>query len=145
MREGAFIDAPSLAPYVLPGPGGGGRRLVGRVGRGIRRLRDHDDALALESELGDGFLGERLGGDDHVGRALYGEMAQAQVDATTAQTLTEAGARAELMDRDDHRAWAVQHRALHRGCVKHVICLAGTMRLDDLCAACADRVAQRFE
>jgi hypothetical protein len=80
-----------------------------------------------------------------VGRALHREIAQAQVDAAATQTLAEAGARAELVDRDDHRAGAVQHRALHRGRVKHVVCLAGAMRLDDLGTARADRVTERFE
>ena len=111
---------------------------------GIRRLRDHDHAIALEPELGDGFLGERLGGDDHVGRALHREMAQAQVDTATAQSLAEARAGAELVDRDDHRAGAVQHRALHPGRVEHVVCLTGTVRLDDLSMG-GNRVAQRVE
>jgi hypothetical protein len=100
--------------------------------------------LALESELGDGFVGERLGPNNHVGRALHREMAQAQMDPATAQAFARAGERAELMDGHDHRARAVQHRALHPGCVKHVVCLAGAMRLDDL-SACADRVAQRAQ
>lgn len=63
--------------------------------------------LAFESELGDGFVGERLGADDHVGRALHREMSQAQVDTATAQSLAEAGERAELVDGHDHRARAV--------------------------------------
>ena len=110
----------------------------------IWRLRDHDHTLALESELGDGFVGERLGGNDHVSRSLHREMAQAQVDTATAQSLAEAGERAELVDRHDHRTGAVQHRALHPGCVKYVVCLAGAVRLDDLSArgAC---VTQRAE
>jgi hypothetical protein len=44
---------------------------------GIGRLRDHDHVLTLESELGDGLMGEHLGGDDHVGCTLHREMAQA--------------------------------------------------------------------
>ena len=87
---------------------------------GIGRLRDYDHTLVLESEFGDGFMGERLGGNDHMGRALHREMAQTQVDTATAQSLAEAGERAELVDGHDHRARAVQHRALHPGRMKHV-------------------------
>jgi len=99
---------------------------------------------ALESKLGDGFVGERLGGNDYVGCALHREMAQAQVDTAPAQSLAETGERAELVDGHDHRARAMQHRALHPGRVKHVVCLTGAMRLDDLSARGA-RVAQRVE
>lgn len=96
--------------------------------------------LALESELGDGFVGQRLGGNDHVGRALNREMAQAQVDTTTAQSLAQASKPSEFVDGHDHWAWAVQHRSLHPRRVEHVG-LAGAMRLDDLSAGLA-RVAQ---
>jgi len=96
--------------------------------------------LALESELGDGFVGERLGGNDHVGCARHREMAQAQMDAATAQSLAGAGERAELVDGHNHRTRAVQHRALHPGCVKHVR-PARTVRLNDL-STCRAGVTQ---
>jgi len=50
------------------------RGLAGHVVCEIGCLRDHDHTLALESELGDGFVGEHLRGDDHMGRALNREM-----------------------------------------------------------------------
>jgi hypothetical protein len=145
LGEGAFVDAPGLASDILPGPRGRSwRELISPDVQGVRCLRDHDHTVALESELGDGFVGERLGGNDYMSRALHREMTQAQMNTATAQSLAEAGACAELVDGHDHWTGAVQHRALHPGCVKHVVCLTGSMCLDDLSAR-GNRVAQRVE
>jgi hypothetical protein len=110
---------------------------------GVWRRWDHDHALVLEAELGGGFVGQRLGGDDHVRRALQREVTQAQVHAAGAQTLAAAGERVEVVDRHDHRARAVQHRALQPRRVKH-LGAAGTMGLEDLVIALAGDVAQRL-
>ena len=70
-------------------------------------------------------------------------LAQSRAHAR-AQMLAAPLLRCHVVDRDDHRTGAVQHRALHPGCMKYVVCLAGAMRLDDL-SALGIRVAQRIE
>lgn len=119
-------------------------RGLASIGRRIGCLWDHDHVLAFESEFGDGFVSEQLGGNDHMGCALHREMAQAQVHPPAAQALARAGECVEVVDSHDHRTGAAQHRALHPWRVIHVIDLTRTVGLDDL-PACARGVAQRTQ
>jgi hypothetical protein len=114
-----------------------------RVGdRGVRRLRDHEHTLAIESKVGDRFAGNGLGGNDHVCRALEREVAQMQVHAATAQALAAAGERTDVVDGHDHWAGAVQHGPLDPRRVED-LGPARTVGLQDL-VALAGRVAQRL-
>jgi len=105
----------------------------------VRRLRDHHDLLARQAQVRERVARDRLGGDDHTRRALHREVAQAQAQAT-AQVLAAALERRQVVDRDDHRARAVQHRSVHPRRVEHVRAARArerrrTVRLDDLIAS----------
>ncbi len=96
----------------------------------------------------DRVVGDRLGRHDHPHRTLHREVAQAQAQAR-AQVLAAALQRREIVDRDDHRAGAVQHRAVDPGRVEHVRAARArerrrAVRLDHLVAR-RGRLAQRLE
>ena len=114
-----------------------------RVHHRVGRLGDHDDALRLQPEALDGVAGHRLGGHDHPHRALHGQLAQTQT-YTHPQVLAAALERREVVQRDDHRAWAAQHRALHPRCVEDIGGAPRAVGLLDLGLA-AGRVAQGVE
>ncbi len=64
-------------------------------------------------------------------RALECEVAQVQVHAAPAQPFAGALERGDVVERDDHRAGAVQHRALHPRRVEEVGA-TGAVGLEDL-------------
>jgi hypothetical protein len=107
------------------------------------RRRNHDYALAFETERGDGFVGDDLAGYDYMCRALQREVAQAQVDAAAPQSLAAARERAEVVDGHDHRARTVQHRALDPRRMED-LGASWAVGLEDLVALARD-VSQRLQ
>ena len=73
----------------------------------------------VEPQVVDRVGGDGLGRHDHAGRALQGERAQTQAQAG-AQMLAAPLLHVQVVHRDDHRARAVQHRAVDPGGVEDV-------------------------
>ena len=84
----------------------------------------------MEPESAEGILRERLRGDDHAHRTLHGQLAQAHAHSG-AKLLAAALEHGEVVEGDDHRTRAVEHRARHPWCVKDVGA-TGAMGLKDL-------------
>jgi hypothetical protein len=108
---------------------------------GGRRLRNRDDPAARDPEDVDHVVGDRVGGHDHPGGAMDREVAQLQAKAGS-KVFPAALELDDVVDGDDHRHGAAEHRAVDP---RRVVDVAAprVVRLDEL--VCIQALAQGVE